>query len=171
MGRLIQKPNLIWAFWVSLPDTVLQTHFQLLHNLSIQLKLQIILYLLYYIIFGNGIKYHAYSLFVVCIEPLLAFSSTIFVGGSDIERQISPRGLWPVNVSVYMYLCTTLCSLFLSFMFVSVCLYSREYERHQSYLIYVYHGAAITCKINEEEMSEKEGNSTKHSMLNAFTPW
>ena len=165
MGRLIQKPNLIWAFWVSLPDTVLQTHFQLLHNLSTQLKLQIRINI------WEWHKNHAYSLFVVCIEPLLAFSSTIFVGGSDIERQISPRGLWPVNVSVYMYLCTTLCSLFWSFIFVSVCLYSREYERHQSYLIYVYHGAAITCKINEEEMSEKEGNSTKHSMLNAFTPW
>ena len=57
MGRLIQKPNLIWAFWVSLPDTVLQTHFQLLHNLSIQLKLQIILYLLYYIILYYIILY------------------------------------------------------------------------------------------------------------------
>ena len=52
-------------------------------------------------------------------------------------------------------------------MFVSVCLYSREYERHQSYLIYVYHGAAITCKINEEEMSEKGKETLRLQSFNA----
>ena len=41
-------------------------------------------------------------------------------------------------------------------MFVSVCLYSREFVRHQSYLIYVYHGAAIACKVNKVEVPDGE---------------